>query len=55
MDWPLRWPMLMPRGPLCVQVDDALMEKAPKLRVVGRAGVGVDNIDAEAATRVALW
>src|SRR6204780_3876074 len=34
-----------------VQVDDALMEYAPKLRVVGRAGVGVDNIDAEAATR----
>ncbi|HEY1901801.1 MAG TPA: phosphoglycerate dehydrogenase [Terracidiphilus sp.] len=34
-----------------VQVDDALMEHAPKLRVVGRAGVGVDNIDAGAATR----
>src|SRR3954453_15860729 len=34
-----------------VQVDDALMEKAPKLRVIGRAGVGVNNIDAEAATR----
>jgi len=34
-----------------VQVDDALMEAAPKLRVIGRAGVGVDNIDAEAATR----
>ena len=34
-----------------VQVDDALMEFAPKLRVVGRAGVGVDNIDADAATR----
>jgi D-3-phosphoglycerate dehydrogenase len=34
-----------------VQVDDALMEHAPKLRVVGRAGVGVDNIDASAATR----
>ncbi|MFZ1014493.1 MAG: phosphoglycerate dehydrogenase [Terracidiphilus sp.] len=34
-----------------VQVDDALMAKAPKLRVIGRAGVGVDNIDAEAATR----
>jgi len=34
-----------------VQVDDALMEKAPRLRVIGRAGVGVDNIDAEAATR----
>ncbi len=34
-----------------VQVDDALMAKAPKLRVIGRAGVGVDNIDADAATR----
>src|SRR5271165_5079860 len=34
-----------------VQVDDALMEHAPKLRVIGRAGVGVDNIDAESATR----
>ena len=34
-----------------VQVDDALLEHAPKLRVIGRAGVGVDNIDADAATR----
>jgi D-3-phosphoglycerate dehydrogenase len=34
-----------------VQVDDALLESAPKLRVIGRAGVGVDNINAEAATR----
>jgi D-3-phosphoglycerate dehydrogenase len=34
-----------------VQVDDALMGFAPKLRVIGRAGVGVDNIDAAAATR----
>ena len=34
-----------------VQVDDQLMAHAPKLRVIGRAGVGVDNIDAEAATR----
>src|SRR6516165_9845315 len=34
-----------------VQVDDALMESAPKLRVIGRAGVGVDNVDADAATR----
>jgi D-3-phosphoglycerate dehydrogenase / 2-oxoglutarate reductase len=34
-----------------VQVDDALLEAAPHLRVIGRAGVGVDNIDADAATR----
>jgi D-3-phosphoglycerate dehydrogenase len=34
-----------------VQVDDALLALAPKLRVVGRAGVGVDNIDTDAATR----
>jgi D-3-phosphoglycerate dehydrogenase len=34
-----------------VQADDALMEHAPKLRVIGRAGVGVDNIDADSATR----
>lgn len=34
-----------------VQVDNALLEHARKLRVVGRAGVGVDNIDVDAATR----
>src|SRR6201994_151324 len=34
-----------------VQVDEALLTAAPKLRVIGRAGVGVDNIDADAATR----
>lgn len=33
------------------QVDDALLEAAPKLRVVGRAGIGVDNIDLKSATR----
>jgi len=34
-----------------VQADAKLLEAAPKLRVIGRAGVGVDNIDTEAATR----
>ncbi len=34
-----------------VQADAALLEHAKKLRVIGRAGVGVDNIDLEAATR----
>ena len=33
------------------QVDRELLEAAPRLRVVGRAGVGVDNIDLEEATR----
>jgi len=33
-----------------VQVDAALLEHAFKLRVIGRAGVGVDNIDTAAAT-----
>jgi D-3-phosphoglycerate dehydrogenase / 2-oxoglutarate reductase len=28
-----------------------LLEQAPKLRVIGRAGVGVDNVDVDAATR----
>ena len=32
------------------KVTAELLEHAPKLRVVGRAGVGVDNIDVEAAT-----
>jgi D-3-phosphoglycerate dehydrogenase len=34
-----------------VQVNAALLEHAKQLRVIGRAGVGVDNIDADAATR----
>src|SRR6195952_5922581 len=33
-----------------VQADAKLLESAPKLRVIGRAGVGVDNIDTNAAT-----
>ena len=34
-----------------MQVDADLLEHARKLRVIGRAGVGVDNIDLDAATR----
>jgi len=34
-----------------VQVNAELLVKARKLRVIGRAGVGVDNIDLEPATR----
>jgi D-3-phosphoglycerate dehydrogenase / 2-oxoglutarate reductase len=33
-----------------IQADRALIEQSPKLRVIGRAGVGVDNVDVEAAT-----
>src|ERR1700734_436291 len=33
-----------------VQADAKLLEAPPKLRVIGRAGVGVDNIDTAAAT-----
>src|SRR5437879_12558024 len=33
------------------RVTDELLEQAPRLRVIGRAGVGVDNIDLNAATR----
>jgi D-3-phosphoglycerate dehydrogenase len=34
-----------------VQADASLLAAAPKLRLIGRAGVGVDNIDTEEATR----
>ena len=37
-----------------VQVDQSVLEKAPKLRVIGRAGVGVDNVDLEAATQAGV-
>jgi D-3-phosphoglycerate dehydrogenase len=33
------------------KLDAALIERAEKLRVIGRAGVGVDNVDVDAATR----
>ncbi len=33
------------------RVTEELLARAPRLRIVGRAGVGVDNIDLDAATR----
>ncbi len=33
------------------QVDEELLKAAPNLKVIGRAGVGVDNIDIPAATK----
>ncbi|HYP47968.1 MAG TPA: phosphoglycerate dehydrogenase, partial [Thermoleophilaceae bacterium] len=33
------------------KLDAALIERAERLRAVGRAGVGVDNVDVEAATK----
>ena len=35
-------------------IDAEALEHAPKLRVVARAGVGLDNVDVEAATRVGV-
>jgi D-3-phosphoglycerate dehydrogenase len=37
------------------KVSRRLMESAPKLKVVGRHGVGVENIDLEAATEKGIW
>jgi len=37
-----------------VDVNAGLLEHAQKLKVIGRAGVGVDNIDLEAATRLGI-
>src|SRR5499425_1468270 len=35
-------------------IDRELMQKARKLKVVGRAGVGVDNVDIDAATEFGI-
>jgi len=37
-----------------VDVNEKLLRGAHKLRVIGRAGVGVDNIDLEAATKAGI-
>ena len=33
------------------KITDQVLEKAPHLKAIGRAGVGVDNIDVNAATK----
>ena len=37
------------------KVSRKMMESAPKLKVIGRHGVGVENIDLEAATEKGIW
>jgi len=37
-----------------VQVGKPVLDRAPKLRVIGRAGVGVDNVDLDAATEAGV-
>lgn len=37
-----------------VKVNSAVLAKAPRLRVIGRAGVGVDNVDLPAATNAGV-
>ncbi len=36
------------------KVNSEIIENAPKLKVVGRAGIGVDNIDTKAATKYGI-
>lgn len=37
------------------RVNRKIMDSAPKLKVIGRHGVGVENIDLEAATEKGIW
>src|ERR1700734_3100731 len=37
-----------------VMVDASVLKKAPRLRLVGRAGVGADNVDLDAATKAGV-
>ena len=36
------------------RVDAALIERAENLKVIGRAGIGLDNVDVEAATKAGI-
>lgn len=45
-------------GLLCMvtdRIDDALMDRAPRLRMIANFGVGYDNIDVPAATARGIW
>jgi glyoxylate reductase len=45
-------------GLLCMvtdRIDDELLEKAPKLRMIANYGVGYDNVDLSAATARGIW
>lgn len=45
-------------GLLCMvtdRIDDALMQQAPKLRMIANCAVGYDNIDIGAATARGIW
>ena len=37
-----------------VKITREVMQQAPRLRLIGRAGVGVDNVDLEAATELGI-
>jgi D-3-phosphoglycerate dehydrogenase len=37
------------------KIDGALLDKAPKCKIVSRLGVGYDNIDVEACTQRGVW
>lgn len=37
------------------QVTEAVIEAATQLKIIGRAGVGVDNVDVPTATKKGLW
>ncbi len=38
-----------------VKIDSDVLERAKNLKVIGRAGVGVDNVDLEAATKKGIY
>lgn len=40
---------------LTEKIDDALLEQAPRLRIVANHAAGYDNVDVEACTRRGIW